>query len=170
MIRKLRTAALLLTGPAVLVLGSAAAGPASAESGTVSGAANSAAACVTSFPIEVNGFAFDPSAVRPGNSSTADLITTNCTNVSVATDEEWTGQWLPLAGTGPAPGCPAIDPLIRAVDYAPGQELAENTIYLVPVGCEAAELAVTVKITLPAGSAASSISVTAYLRIEQIAQ
>ncbi|HEX4787841.1 MAG TPA: hypothetical protein VH372_05225 [Actinospica sp.] len=171
MIRKLHTAVLLLTGPATLGLWTAAAAPASAATGAQPASAAAPArpaVCATTSPIRVDGFAFAPGAVAPGGSSTADLITTNCSAVSVATDEEWTGQWLPSTGTGPAAGCPVIDPFIRAVDYAPGQELAENTGYSVPVGCQAAELAVTVRISIPTGSSASVVTATAYLRITHI--
>jgi hypothetical protein len=66
-------------------------------------------------PIELDGFAFAPPEVTPGNFATADLITTNCTSGTLTTEEEWTGQWLPLTGTGLPAGCPVIDPLIRPV-------------------------------------------------------
>ncbi|HEY3868213.1 MAG TPA: hypothetical protein VGM10_07670 [Actinocrinis sp.] len=165
MIRKLRTAALLLTGPAALGLSLAASGPAAAAGRPDVQAP--AVACVTATPIELNGFAFAPPEVTPGESSTADLITTNCTNTTLATTEIWTGQWLPAVSSGGLPaGCPVIDPLARSVTYAPGQELAENTTYLVPVGCQAAELAVTVRISTSAG--ASVLTATAYLKIDQI--
>lgn len=162
MIRIFRSTALLLTVPAALGLSLAAVGPAAA-------AVHPAAACTgaSSLPIEINGFAFTPSAVPPGSSSTADLITTNCTEVSLSSTEEWTGQWLPLTSSGALPaGCPAIDPLIRSVTYGPGQEVAENTTYTVPSTCEAAELQVTVYIGGGSGGAAESA--TADLVIEHV--
>ncbi len=109
--------------------------------------------------------------MTPGNSATADLITTNCTSGTLATSEEWTGQWLPLVGGVQVTGCPVIDPLLRPVTYTPGQELAENTTYYVPVGCTAAEsLAVTVRISIPDGASNDIVTATAYLKIIQIAQ
>lgn len=105
------------------------------------------AACATSFPIVVDGFAFAPGTVAAGASSTADLITTNCSTTAVATTEMWTGQWLPLSAAGGVPaGCPIIDPLVRAVDYTGGAIVAENTVYTVPSGCSATQLQVTVRI------------------------
>ena len=159
--RKLRSAALLLTGPAVLGVGLTAAGPASA-------AGTPAVVCSTTAPVVIDGFAFDPATVTPGASSTADLISTNCTAGTLATQEEWTGQWITATGSGVAAGCPAIDPLVRDVTYAPGEELAENTGYEVPAGCTATELAVTVQISIPTGSAATIATATAYLDIDQI--
>lgn len=165
MIRKLRTVALLLTGPAALSLSLAASGPAAAATAR-SDARPAPLACTTAVPIELNGFAFAPPEVTPGNSATADLITTNCTASTLATDEQWTGQWLSPTGTGLPAGCPAIDPLLRPVTYTPGQELAENTTYLVPTGCQAAELAVTVQIFDSTGT--TVLTATTDLKIEQI--
>lgn len=161
--RTLRTAALLLTGPVVLGLGLAAAGPASAAAS----AAARAVVCATTSPIVVNGFAFAPAEVKPGEAATADLITSNCSASTIATVQQWTGQWLTPTGTGPAAGCPVIDPLVRDVTYSPGEELAQNTAYSVPAACTATELAVTVKITLPAGSGGTVVTATADLRIAQ---
>jgi hypothetical protein len=163
MIRKLRTAALLLAGTAALGLGPAASGPAAAAARSDTRAA--APDCATTTAIELDGFAFAPSEVTPGNSATADLITTNCTAGTLATEEEWTGQWLSPTGTGLSAGCPVIDPLVRDVTYAAGRELAENTTYQVPAGCQAAELAVTVRISTSTGT--DVLTATADLRIEQ---
>ena len=164
MIRTLRTAALLLTGPAALGLSLAASGPAAAAGQPAHAVP---AACATATPIRLNGFAFAPPEVTPGNSATADLITTNCTANTLATTEEWLGQWQSPTSTGlPPNGCPVIDPFIRQVTYAPGQELAENTTYLVPAGCTATELAVTVRISTTTG--ANVLTAIAYLKIDQI--
>ena len=175
MTRTFRTGALLLAGPAVLGLGLSAAGPASAAASAAGSAgpasvARPAVVCPDASPIVVDGFAFDPADVKPGGSSTADLITTNCSAGTVGTQEEWTGQWLSTTGTGPAAGCPVIDPMVRDVSYAAGQEIAENTVYTVPSTCTAGELAVTVQISIPSGSVTSVVTATAYLRIDQIAQ
>jgi hypothetical protein len=165
MICKLRTAALLLTGPIALGLSLAVSGPAAAAGRPDTHAAP--LACSTASPLELDGFAFAPPEVTPGNSATADLITTNCSETTLATTETWTGQWLPLTAAGGLPaGCPVIDPLARSVTYGPGEELAVNTTYLVPVGCQAAELAVTVRIST--STAATVLTATAYLKIDQI--
>ena len=143
-----------------------------AGSGPAAAAARSGAhpaplVCATATPIELDGFAFAPPEVTPGNSATADLITTNCTAGTLVTEEEWTAQWLPPTGTGLPAGCPVIDPLMRPVTYAPGQELAENTAYLVPAGCRAAGLAVTVQIFVSTGT--SVLTAATELTIEWIA-
>lgn len=164
MIRTPRSAALLLTAPTVLGLSLTTAGAASAA--VASAHVQPAAACTTAGPIQVDGFAFTPAQVAPGQSSTADLITTNCSNATLATTQQWSGQWLSAAGTVPPPGCPIIDPLVRSVTYAPGQQVAENTTYTVPVGCQADELAVTVRITLSTGT--TTVSGTAYLKIVSV--
>ena len=162
MICTLRTAALLLTGSTALGLSVAAAGPAAAAADRPDAHA-APLVCTTATPIELNGFAFAPPEVTPGNTATADLITTNCSAGTLATEEEWTARWLPL--TGLPSGCPVIDPLVRGVSYAPGQELAVNTGYLVPAGCQAAGLAVTVQISLSTG--ANVLTATTDLKIEQ---
>ncbi len=166
MTRMLRTAALLLTAPVALGLSLASAGSAAAAADRAT--PRPALACTSAAPLQLDGFAFAPPEVTPGSSATADLITTNCTATTLATVEEWTGQWLAPTGTGPYPpaGCPVIDPFIRDVTYAPGQELAENTGYLVPAGCQATELAVTVRISTTSGAAV--LTATAYLKIEQV--
>jgi hypothetical protein len=165
MIRKLRTVALLLAGPAALGLSLAASGPAAAAAARPDAHA-APQACTAATAIELDGFAFAPSEVAPGGSATADLITTNCTASTLATEEEWTGQWLSPTGTGLPSGCPVIDPLVRGVTYAAGQELAENTTYEVPTGCQAAELAVTVRISTSTGT--SILTATADLKIDQV--
>jgi hypothetical protein len=171
MIRKLLSTTVTVvaaTGMALAFAGSAEAGTAPVHNGS---AVRPAVACTgsSSSPIEVNGFAFTPSLVSPGGQSTADLITTNCTQVSVATEETWVAQWVGAAGGGFPSGCPVIDPLPpRTVDYGPGQELAENSTYMVPSGCEATGLKVTVRINSNAGVAITQA--TATLNIAQIAQ
>jgi hypothetical protein len=166
MIRTLRPAAAALAASgAVMALSLAAAGTAAAA--TAPGSARPDVACAASFPIVVDGFAFTPAGVLPGGSSTADLITTNCSTETVATTETWTGQWLPLDAAGNPPvGCPVIDPIVRSVTYSSGEEVAENETYGVPTGCRAAELEITVRISVPAGTA--GITTTAILTIIQI--
>jgi hypothetical protein len=161
MIRKLRTAALLLTCPTALGLGLTG----GAAAAVAPGGQAAPQACTTTVPLQINGFAFAPSQVTPGESATADLISTNCAAVSLATDEEWLGQWISASGTGFPAGCPVIDPFTRSVTYEPGQQLAVNTTYLVPTGCTADELAVTVRIYSTSG--AEIATATADLRIAQ---
>lgn len=163
MTRTLRTAALLLTGSAAIGLGLAVSGPAAAAGRPDAPAA--ASVCATSAPLELNGFAFAPPEVTPGNEATADLITTNCTTGTLATEEEWLGQWLAPTGTGLPAGCPVIDPFVRGVTYDPNQELAANTTYLVPAGCEAVGLEVTVRIS---DAGATVLTATTILKIDQI--
>lgn len=159
-----RTAALLLTGPALLGLGLAAAGPAAAAA---PGTAHAAVVCTAASPIEVGSFAFDPAEIKPGGSSDADLVTVNCSAGTVGTVEQWTGEWLAPTGSGPVAGCPAIDPLTRDVTYAPGEQVVQDVPYSVPGTCTATALEVTVEIVLPAGSVSSIVKATAELRILQ---
>jgi len=164
MIRKLHPAAALAAAAGTAVALTLAAGP-GAEAAAAPAVAP--AACATSFPIVLDGFAFTPGTVAAGGSATADLITTNCAAVAFDTTEIWSGQWLPLASSGAVPtGCPIIDPLLRAVDYGAGQEVAENTTYTVPASCRAAELQVTVRVYGSNGTL--GLTATAVLDIVQI--
>lgn len=164
MIRKLHPVAALAAATGAAVALTLAAGP-SADAAAAPAAAP--AACATSFPIVLDGFAFSPGTVAPGGSATADLITTNCAAVGFDTTEMWTGQWLPLSSSGGVPtGCPIIDPLVRAVDYGAGEEVAENTTYTVPTGCRAAHLQVTVRVY--GSNGALGLTATAVLDIVQI--
>lgn len=164
MIRKLHPAAALAAASGTALALSLAAGP---SAFAAAAPAASPAACATSFPIVLDGFAFTPGTVVPGGSATADLLTTNCSAVTVDTTEIWTGQWLPLNASGAVPtGCPIIDPLLRAVDYGAGQEVAENTTYTVPTGCRASGLQVTVRIY--GSNGALGLTATAVLDIVQV--
>jgi len=164
MVRKLHPVAALLAASGAAVTLSLAAAPVADAAVTPAAAP---AVCATSFPIVLDGFAFSPGTVLPGGSATADLITTNCAATTVDTTEVWTGQWLPLDSSGTLPtGCPVIDPLVRAVDYTGGEEVAENTTYTVPSGCRAAELQVTVRIYGPSG--ALGLTASAALSIVQV--
>lgn len=163
MIRKLLNTTVTLaaaTGMALAFAGSAEAGTAPSH-----GALSPAAGCssASTLPIELNSFTFVPATAAPGGQSAAILVTTNCTNLSVATSQTWLGQWLSASGTGIPSGCPVIDPLARAADYSPGQERVDSTGYTVPSGCTANALKVTVRInsgstTILTASATLSIS------------
>lgn len=168
MIRARRNTVLLLTTPALLGLGLAAAGPADAASTARPAAVVCPAASTPySWPISVYGFSFNPGSVSPGESSTAVLVTANCTMQPVDTVQQWTGQWLAPASAAAPTGCPAIDPLVQSVDYAPGSEVIQKEPYTVPAGCTATELQVTVQIASPTGSALPIATATATLKIAQ---
>lgn len=168
MIRAPRSTVLLLATPALLGLGLAAAGPADAAAT----AQPTAVACLYggtlyTYPIQVYGFSFNPGTVSPGNSSTAVLVTANCSMQTVDTVQRWTGQWLAPSSAGVPTGCPVIDPLDLSVDYAPGSEVIQKENYTVPVGCTATELQVTVSIFTINGSALPIATASAILHIVQ---
>ena len=140
--RFLSTAAALAAGSAMAL---ASAGAASASAGAP--AAAPATPCATSTVIAIDSFAFSPTQVDPGQSSTANLVTTNCTASSQTTLQTWIGQYISASGTGLPSGCPVIDPLARSVTYSPYQEVLTSTSYLVLSGCKANALKVTVRIT-----------------------
>ncbi|HEV2638701.1 MAG TPA: hypothetical protein VGX23_26370 [Actinocrinis sp.] len=156
MIRTFLAAAATTVATTALVL--AATGPAVAAAAPVRAAAP--AACVTTAAITVNSFSFNPAQVVPGQSSTANLYTTNCTGVTQATQETWTGQYLSASGAGLPSGCPVIDPLLRPVTYAPYQAVLTSTSYLVLSGCTANALKVTVRITGTGGVLINQASAT----------
>lgn len=97
--------------------------------------------------IGIDSFAFDPAVVLPGASSDATLTATNCTGMSQSVTETWTGRFTSATGTGVPAGCPVIDPLARPVTFAPHTQVATATSYLVPSGCAASGLTVTVTIS-----------------------
>lgn len=168
MIRARRTTVLLLTTPALLGLGLAAAGPADAASTAQPAAVVCPAASTPySWPISVYGFSFNPGTVGPGDSSIAVLVTANCSMQPVQTVQRWTGQWLAPSSAAAPIGCPAIDPLDLSVDYGPGVEMIQKEPYTVPAGCTATELHVTVRIAAAAGSALPITTATATLHIVQ---
>jgi hypothetical protein len=114
-----------------------------AVSGT---AAASPSACPVSAVIWIASFAFNPSAVTPGHSSTATLTAVNCTDQSQQTSETWIGQWGgPITGAPPA-GCPIIDPVALPVTFPPNSTVITPMTYSVPLSCTATQLTVTVDI------------------------
>jgi hypothetical protein len=133
-----RFAGLMMSGVAAAVLlavdaGSAAAGPAPARS---------AAACT----VRISSLTFDPAAVSPGRSSTAQLVARNCTRRQVSALATWSARFVGPDGGFPA-GCPVIDPLALPVTLAPHARAASSVGYLVPASCTAASLHLTVRIS-----------------------
>lgn len=147
---------LLATGPAASAATAAVA---------ASGHPAPAAVCASTVVIAVNSFDFSPTQVTPGQSSTANLVTTNCTATTQKTQQTWTGQYVSATGTALPSGCPAIDPLPRTVTYTANQELLNSTSYLILAGCTANALKVTVKITSSTGALLNQA--TATLLIQQ---
>jgi hypothetical protein len=109
-------------------------------------AAAAPSACPVSAVIEITGFAFSPTAVTPGQSSTATLTAVNCTDLSQQTSQTWSGQWSgPITGAIPT-GCPVIDPVALPVTFPPGGTVSTHVTYSVPSSCTATQLSVTVDI------------------------
>jgi hypothetical protein len=123
---------------AVLLAGG---GPASADTPPV---ATPPGTC--SGVIGIDSLAFDPASVLPGATSDATLTATNCTTLSQSVSETWTARFSSDTGTGIPAGCPVIDPLARPVTFAPAEQVATTTGYLVPSGCTADRLTVTVAV------------------------
>jgi FtsP/CotA-like multicopper oxidase with cupredoxin domain len=131
---------------AALLLGSGAAAASAAVVGVPRPA--SALACTSAAAtLQVNSFGFVPSEVSPGDDSAAVLVASNCTELTLATSQTWSGVWVSAAGSGAPAACPAIDPLVQSVTYAAEQQRSTSTAYLVPAGCNANALKVTVTIT-----------------------
>jgi hypothetical protein len=120
-------------------------GPASAATPTP-GPTPSPAICATTGGIRIGPLAFVPPQVPPGRSAAAELAVANCTAGPRTVTETWYGTWLTAAGTGIPGGCPVIDPLLRQVVLAPHQQQSTATVYLVPAGCTADALRVTVQV------------------------
>jgi hypothetical protein len=121
-----------------------AAGLVAVGSATASAAPARPAACTGT--VEITSLAFNPPAVSPGGSSTATLKAQNCTGQTVNASATWTAQFRGAGGGVPA-GCPAIDALSRAATFAPHGTVTQSTRYLVPAGCTATSLHLTVRIS-----------------------
>lgn len=105
-----------------------------------------AAGCATSSQtIQIVGLQFQPPAVAPGATSEATASLLNCTATQQKASTEWLGRWVSASGTFP-PGCPVIDPLILGVTLAPHAAGSATVGYLVPAGCTATALIVTVEV------------------------
>jgi hypothetical protein len=95
--------------------------------------------------VQITELAFNPPAVTPGGMSTANLAARNCTGTSQQTTAVWLGRFVGSSG-GIPPGCPAVDPLPQPASFAPHGVFRASVGYLVPAGCTANELQVTVEI------------------------
>lgn len=139
MVRKpLVAASLVLTCAAAL---SAVGGAAqAAQSPAVGGGCTS-----TAQTIYLTSLIWSPASVLPGQSSEATATAVNCTNVTQSAGEEWLGRFVGPTGGFPA-GCPVIDPYIRSIALPPHAIVSDATGYLVPSGCTATGLIVTVDI------------------------
>lgn len=106
-------------------------------------AAAPAQACAASSVIEIAYFAFNPSAIPPGQSSTATLTALNCTDQAQTTSGIWYGHFVGPGGGSPQ-GCPVIDPLPFVVNFSPHGIFSTSSPYTVPLSCTATQLTVTV--------------------------
>lgn len=117
--------------------------------GTAAGAAQArataGAVCSTSQTIEITSLAFNPPAVAPGGTSQAIASLQNCTPLQQQASAEWLGRWVSASGGFPS-GCPAIDPLLLQVNFAPFGQATASVGYLVPPACTASALEVTVRV------------------------
>jgi hypothetical protein len=84
--------------------------------------------------------------VAPGGSSTATLKAQNCTGQTISATATWIAQFQGSGGGLPA-GCPVIDPIARPATFAPHGTVTQSTGYLVPSGCTATSLHLTVRIS-----------------------
>lgn len=95
--------------------------------------------------VQITRFAFTPSSVGPGDSSTAYLTARNCTSASQQATATWFGRFVGT-GAGIPTGCPVLDPLARPAAFAPYGTVHSSVGYLVPASCTAAQLQITVRI------------------------
>ncbi|HEY4455919.1 MAG TPA: hypothetical protein VGN81_16525 [Pseudonocardiaceae bacterium] len=95
--------------------------------------------------VQITRFAFNPSSVSPGDSSTANLSARNCTSASQQTTATWFGRFIG-ASTGIPTGCPVLDPLPQPATFAPYGTFHSSVGYLVPASCTASQLQITVQI------------------------
>jgi len=96
--------------------------------------------------VHITRMAFQPATVFPGQSSTVHLAAVNCTDRAIDGSVTWLGRWIGPT-TGLPPGCPAIDPLPGAANFAPHGLFVGHVTYLVPSGCSAVGLQVTATIS-----------------------
>ena len=135
----LRSICVTVAGAAVLLTGGGSAGAAAPSAVMAPGACSGV--------LRVDGFAFSPAAVLAGGSSTAVLTATNCTAQAQTVTEQWTGRFSSLTSTGVPVGCPVIDPLLRSRVFAARSQATSSTTYVIPTGCAAGQLTVTVQLT-----------------------
>lgn len=116
-------------------------------------------ACVTAGKVKITSLAFVPSAVVPGQSSTATLHARNCTAQTLQTTTDWSAQLTGSGGGVPA-GCPVIDPVSRPATFPPNGTISIAAAYLVPSGCTATALHLTVKVVGSGGVVLATGSAT----------
>ncbi len=114
-------------------------------------------------PVLVTTLAFGPSVVAPGGTSTVRLSGRNCSRREQQVTVTWIGTF-----TGDRTGCPAIDPVARALTIPRGAGLRDQQTYLVLSGCAADKLSVTARVTDKTGKRIKQK--TADLRIVQKAK
>ena len=102
--------------------------------------------CSTTQTIQITGLAFQPSAVHPGQTSTATAKLANCTAQTQQASVQWYGRFVSASGTTFPPGCPALDPVAFSVTLAPFGSASSSLGYLVPASCTANGLVVTVSV------------------------
>lgn len=102
--------------------------------------------CSSTQPILISSLTFQPPAVHPGSSSTATANVVNCTAQTQQASAQWMGRFVSASGTGFPAGCPVIDPLLLPVNLPPHGSATSSVGYLVPSGCTANALIVTVEI------------------------
>jgi hypothetical protein len=94
--------------------------------------------------IQITRLAFNPTAVPPGQLSTASVVARNCTGQTQQTTVMWLGSY-PGAASGLPPGCPGIDPLGLQVTFGPYARYSSSVGYELPASCTATQFQVTVE-------------------------
>lgn len=130
----------LLSGLMIIIAGGLA-----TTIGSGTAVAAPAQACAASSVIDIAYFAFNPSAISPGQSSTATLITQNCTDQAQLINGIWYGRFAGPSGGTPQ-GCPAINPLSFVMNFSPHSVISTSAAYTVPLSCTATQLILTVNI------------------------
>jgi hypothetical protein len=106
------------------------------------GAAETATPCIR--VIKIVHMAFRPPTVFPGQSSTVHVAAVNCTDRTQNTSVTWLGRFIEASGGVPQ-GCPVIDPVAEAANFAPHGTFTGKLTYLVLGGCTATSLRVTAR-------------------------
>lgn len=101
--------------------------------------------CSTSQTLTISSLAFQPPAIFPGQNSVLTATIVNCSALPQQASVEWLGHYVGST-TGQPLGCPVIDPLLESLSMSPGSVAMSSVDYLVPGGCTASELVVTVEI------------------------
>ncbi len=131
-----------------------------------SGGATAAQAATCTGGVAVSQFAFNPSSVPPGGSSPLTLVLQNCTSQTIQGSNTLYGRYT-WAGSGIAPGCPAIDPVGYPYTIAPGATytLSQPWGDTFPT-CQATGLTMTVNVNVN-GATGTAATANASLVIRQ---